>query len=486
MIGRDEVLELAREFQLTANVVEKDYALGWMLAGIANHPALRDSWVFKGGTCLKKCYFETYRFSEDLDFTLRDPAHLDQAFLDATFAEIAEWVLETAGLELPADARRFEIYENNRGHSAGEGRLGYRGPLGRGGDPPRIKLDLASDELLALEPVRRPVHHPYSDAPAAGIHALCYAFEEVYAEKVRALAERQRPRDLYDVIHLHRRDDLTPDRAVVRATLQRKCEFKGIGVPTFATLQDRPERQAIETEWQQMLAHQLPSCPPFAQFWAELPAVFAWLAEELPAPPAAAAVRRAPMAAIAVAAPGEEVDETWRAPAMAVRWGYQAPLEVIRFAASNHLCVELGYQGSTRLIEPYSLRRSKAGNVLLYAVRADNGQVRAYRVDRIQSARVSDRPFTPRYRVEISGGGQTLAMPVISRPSTPGARIRATSPRRRAAPYVGIGALKHKFECPVCHKTFTRKEYDASLNEHKNRNGMPCFGRFGIYRGMVN
>ena len=33
--------------------------------------ALRESWLFKGGTCLKKC-FETYRFSEDLDFTLTD------------------------------------------------------------------------------------------------------------------------------------------------------------------------------------------------------------------------------------------------------------------------------------------------------------------------------------------------------------------------------------------------------------------------------
>jgi predicted nucleotidyltransferase component of viral defense system len=31
-----------------------------------------ESWVFKGGACLKKCYFETYRFSEDLDFSLRD------------------------------------------------------------------------------------------------------------------------------------------------------------------------------------------------------------------------------------------------------------------------------------------------------------------------------------------------------------------------------------------------------------------------------
>jgi predicted nucleotidyltransferase component of viral defense system len=61
-------------------VVEKDYVLGWLLAGIGEHPATRDTWVFKGGTCLKKCFFETYRFSEDLDFTLTDPAHLDEGF----------------------------------------------------------------------------------------------------------------------------------------------------------------------------------------------------------------------------------------------------------------------------------------------------------------------------------------------------------------------------------------------------------------------
>ena len=61
---------------------------------------------------------------------------------------------------------------------------------------------------------------------------------------MRALAERQRPRDLYDVVHLYRRQDLQPDRAVVRSTLARKCEFKGIPVPTFDALSDRPERVA--------------------------------------------------------------------------------------------------------------------------------------------------------------------------------------------------------------------------------------------------
>lgn len=66
MIPSIEILENAREWGLRPNVVEKDYALGWILAAMAAHPVTKE-WVFKGGTCLRKCYFETYRFSEDLD-----------------------------------------------------------------------------------------------------------------------------------------------------------------------------------------------------------------------------------------------------------------------------------------------------------------------------------------------------------------------------------------------------------------------------------
>ena len=76
MISREELLDLAADFGLAANVIEKDYALGWMLAALGYHNETRDAWLFKGGTCLKKCFFETYRFSEDLDFTLLDAAHL--------------------------------------------------------------------------------------------------------------------------------------------------------------------------------------------------------------------------------------------------------------------------------------------------------------------------------------------------------------------------------------------------------------------------
>jgi predicted nucleotidyltransferase component of viral defense system len=49
MIDRREILEAASAFSLLPNIVEKDYVLGWMLAGIDAHDELRESWVFKGG-----------------------------------------------------------------------------------------------------------------------------------------------------------------------------------------------------------------------------------------------------------------------------------------------------------------------------------------------------------------------------------------------------------------------------------------------------
>ena len=120
-------MELAREFGLAPNVVEKDYVLGWLLAGISNHAELGAAWVFKGGTCLKKCYFETYRFSEDLDFTLPGASMLDETRLRQIFNDISGWVYDQAGIECPRYTFRFEVYENKRGGMSAEGRVGYRG-----------------------------------------------------------------------------------------------------------------------------------------------------------------------------------------------------------------------------------------------------------------------------------------------------------------------------------------------------------------------
>lgn len=474
MIDKPEIMEFAREFGLAPHVIEKDYALGWMLAGISAHPDIGPSWVFKGGTCLKKCYFETYRFSEDLDFTLTDPAHLDENFLVTTFTRIAEWIYDRTGIEVPRETIRFELYDNPRGSRSAQGRVGYRGPMGRGGDAPRIKLDLTNDEVLVLEPAVREVHHPYSDRPAEGMRIRCYSFEEVFAEKIRALAERGRPRDLYDVIHLYRQDGLRPDRAAILDTLGRKCAFKGIPVPTVASI-GAERRIELEADWAVMLGHQLPALPPFKQSWQELPALFDWLH---------GTVEKVVKSAISVAARGAAaVDDTWRPPAMTQAWHTSTPLEIIRFAAANRLCVDLTYQGSRRLIEPYSLRRTQDGNLLLYAVKHDTGEDRSYRVDRIQGAQATQTPYTPRYVVELTPAGPISAPPTARQTSSLSApRVSATRrPRRVSIRFKTSYGPRYVFECTYCGKKFTRGSYNASLNPHKDKNGYPCPGRTGMY-----
>jgi predicted nucleotidyltransferase component of viral defense system len=244
MISVLELRERAREWSLREDIVEKDYVLGWLLWGITSEPALTNTWVFKGGTCLKKCYFETYRFSEDLDFTLPEEAPDEPEALRAIFSAIAERIYEASGLEIPREQIRFDAYQTPRGGRAIEGRVYYRGPRRPGGDLPRIKLDLTSDEVLVYEPIRRPVNHAYTDGLPTDVKPLCYSLPEVFGEKLRALAERCLPRDLYDVISVFRRPDTRGAADTVLDVLQEKCRFKEIAVPTLASIEASPGRSS--------------------------------------------------------------------------------------------------------------------------------------------------------------------------------------------------------------------------------------------------
>ena len=58
MISRTILNERVRQWHVREDVVEKDYVIGWALWAIGTEPRLADSWAFKGGTCLKKCYIE--------------------------------------------------------------------------------------------------------------------------------------------------------------------------------------------------------------------------------------------------------------------------------------------------------------------------------------------------------------------------------------------------------------------------------------------
>lgn len=387
MIPRAELQAKTSEWGLTEEVVEKDYVLGWLLWGIGSDDRLRDRWIFKGGTCLKKCYIETYRFSEDLDFTVRDGGPLEPDDLLPVLEGLLDRVEQASGIRLTG--RRPLVRMRPNGRSA-EGRIYYVGPRGAPQEA-RVKLDLTYDEVLVEEPEWRSVVHPYDDRLPDEATVLSYPFVEVFAEKIRALGQRTRPRDLYDVVNLYRRSGLGWSADAVRAILRAKSEFKGIEVPTLAAVAGSQGEVELRADWEHMLAHQLPALPSVDEFLGVLPEVFAWLegeefADELSAIPEL----------------GQSLDSNWMAPPTLTRWPAGVPLEQVRFAGANRLLVELTYQGTTRLIEPYSLRRSKAGDLLLYGIKAATGEIRSYRVDQIQGVRPTDESFIPRFAIELA------------------------------------------------------------------------------------
>lgn len=278
MIKKSEIMDFAKSQLLLPNVIEKDYVLGWILAGISANPEFKENWIFKGGTCLKKCHIETHRFSEDLDFTLREPKHLDSEFLIESFSKITYWIYDRSGIEFPLENIHFEVFRNPRGFLICEGKIGYQGPISpkkTKRNLPRVKLDLTAEECLVVPPMRMPVIHPYSDLDEAEFNILSYAFEEVFGEKVRALGDRVRPRDLYDVINLYRREKLSTKVSIIRDIVQKKCAFKAIPLPSLETVLSR--RNELEATWEPMLGHQLPNLPTLETFLEMLPGFFRWL-----------------------------------------------------------------------------------------------------------------------------------------------------------------------------------------------------------------
>lgn len=457
MITRADIVERVTEWGLTEEVVEKDYILGWLLWGIGTDPVLSNSWVFKGGTCLKKCYIETYRFSEDLDFTVLPDGPFRPTDVEPLLRQTLGRITAESGIDFSTPPR-LRLRPNG---TSTEGRVYYTGPR-RTPEPARVKLDISADETVVRPPVLRRIAHPYPDAfPTEGT-VRCYSFDELFAEKIRAMAQRGRPRDLYDIVNLFRRNDLRMFPDAIRSALVEKCAAKGIVVPTAADFVESPLLAELGSEWRNMLGHQLPALPPLEPFLEELPMLFAWLDGDVEE-----------VAADAIAYARDE-DESWSPPPSVATWGVGVPLETVRFAAANHLLVELDYDGTTRLIEPYSLRRTRAGNLILHAERADGGGHRSYRVERIRGLHTTTTPFRPRYPIEFSARGSFNAPPQYRTLAPSSAR---TSRSRRA------GSAEYLYECNRCGREFSHGTRNPSLRAHNDSDGYRCGGRSGRYIG---
>ena len=251
MITPGEIQKIARKAGVRDRQIEKDYVLAWILQGIAHHKQLSKTIVFKGGTVLKKGYFEDYRFSEDLDFTLLND-HVSNEQIFKWSSEIFEFILKAANIPL-------EIVDNNEHEDSGFNFfIGYAGPLGGLGANKKVKVDISRSEKLEFNTVVRKIHLAYSDQTE---HRLrCYALEEVLIEKLRSVMQRMQARDFYDIWYLLEVPGLNIDFYINE--FQAKCASKGLDASDFPVKLKRRLPQ-YKARWKKSLADQIQGLPEF-------------------------------------------------------------------------------------------------------------------------------------------------------------------------------------------------------------------------------
>jgi predicted nucleotidyltransferase component of viral defense system len=222
MIKPGEIQQKSRAVGVRDQQIEKDYILSWILQGIAQHQQLSNQIVFKGGTVLKKVYFDDYRFSEDLDFTLLNNENSnEQIFI--WFEEVLEYIGEEANIPL-------EIIDNNEHEDGGINfYISYVGPLGGLGANKKVKVDIARTEKLEFEPILQNAFLGYSDQEEHQL--LCYSLEEALVEKMRAIMQRMQARDFYDIWYLLEIHGMDVDFYINE--FRKKCESKGLNPSEF-------------------------------------------------------------------------------------------------------------------------------------------------------------------------------------------------------------------------------------------------------------
>ena len=286
---RSRLHNAAVKTRVSQVVVEKDYALSYLLAGIAATPELSETLVFKGGTALRKIYFGDYRFSEDLDFSAVEAPRamaMDAAIVAAV--QKAGQLLSAYG-PFRIDTER---YLERDPHPGGQDAFIARVKFPWHPEPLcRIKIEITHDEPVLLTPLRKDIIHGYEEELAGSL--LSYSLTEIVAEKMRALLQTQqkllirgwnrpRARDYYDLWRILRDFGSSLDSDALSALLKRKSAHRGVG---YASLDDffTVELQAeAHRHWEGTLRPFVPELPGCADVLAELksllPAFFPELA----------------------------------------------------------------------------------------------------------------------------------------------------------------------------------------------------------------
>jgi len=219
---REEILRISAKNSFAPRLIEKDYHLTRILHKISERNI--ENLVFKGGTCLNKCYLGFYRLSEDLDFVLNQDVNefsrsQVKRILDNLRREIFG-ILDGLGLETnkklgigwkmitsKKDSKILGLEVATKYKSVLDDTL------------QNIKIEISFRNALRNPTKRQPIHHDFVDALGEfileeNVEVEVIDLVENFAEKFRALVTRENIaiRDIFDIYFILDKDTLNFDK----------------------------------------------------------------------------------------------------------------------------------------------------------------------------------------------------------------------------------------------------------------------------------
>jgi len=255
MINPNTITQISEAEGVSWAVVEKDYFLTLLLEGVAQTSLLKRTFVFKGGTALRKSYIVGYRYSEDLEFTLRK--NPGQRELRGALESALEYLEREHNAE-------FRIKNFNSKSYFTDIKVQFTG-LKR--TKSIIAFDLSPDEIIVEEPRERTVFNPYYGKEFS---IPTYTLDEIVAEKMRSLLQRTRVRDYYDVWYLLTKKKKELDGKKIRKIFLKKAEYKKIRFTGKEQLLDKDKLEQARAYYEAQLGSQIKNLPPFGRISEEL------------------------------------------------------------------------------------------------------------------------------------------------------------------------------------------------------------------------
>lgn len=192
--------------EMSLGNAEKDYVLSTALSKLDEFGGLKN-FGFKGGTCLKKAYFPDFRFSSDLDFSVKTSSEDLPAFVRENF--------ENKVLEGVKFKKIIQI-DRTSGNTVLS--IKYESQISDRKHVDSILLELSSDSSIILPLRERTVLNPLEfNLPKTTVN--CLDLKEILAEKIHAIYHRPKPRDVYDLDFLLEKR-ITPDYTLIEAKLE--------------------------------------------------------------------------------------------------------------------------------------------------------------------------------------------------------------------------------------------------------------------------